>query len=115
MIQIEPSIGSLFSNVCVNAKKEACEKRDTVFFIFNGRKVFINPGTDLDKVYKEYEDAHLMGWDEIYGRRIYDAQLMGEIESKKQEHEIKERIQREEYEKKRQDSKRRSSILSFRH
>ena len=64
-IRLEVNCGSNFTDVSKEAKVFANVNNIICSFNFNGINCIVDKNTNLDNLYKYYNDAHLMKWDKI--------------------------------------------------
>lgn len=99
--------GDTFISVAENAKIIANKKNVTVEFDFNGCICLINSNTNLDWFYRDYSNHWVMGWKEIgpYCVPGYSNDINIEIDRKYKLVEEEIKLQRIEYNKKKNDEK----------
>lgn len=95
-------LGNTFDNVAAKAKSIAKEKGVIVEFDFNGIKCLVSKDTDLQLLWRDYSNAHLMEWKEVgYDcAKIYSKQIEAELKKRIKESEEKQRLASIEYQKK---------------
>jgi hypothetical protein len=90
--KLEPSIGSMFSEVAGQAKEIAHEKTFnptriiTVEYDFNGIMCLVDWDTNLEHLARDYKNAHLMGWKTIGSKCVseYSKKTIKEMEEKRE-------------------------------
>ena len=97
-------LGNVFNKCAEKAKDISTDKNTEVEFEFNGINCVINKHTNLDLLWKDYSNAHLMDWKEVNGNMVYSKEVNDEIKRRMDAADEKQRIYRkEQYEKEKKE------------
>lgn len=97
-LKIEATWGEDFNKTAARAKEIANQKNANVEFNFNGIACVVNKETVTDWLYRDYTNAHIMGWSTVGPdcEMVYDVDVMVELRkrqldaAKKQKMEVDE-------------------------
>jgi hypothetical protein len=105
--QLETSPGNMFGDVCKKAKGKAYMQNVLVEFDFNGITCIVGPKTNLDFLYRDYDNAFIMEWKTIGPdcKEKYDKETQKELDKRKSEAEKKAKIESEKRLKKEEQEK----------
>lgn len=96
-IEISAEIGGTFHKTAKHAQSIATDQMD-VWFDFNGIKCTVSTTTDLSLLYRDYSNAHLMGWGQVGPDCAYhySSDVLFEMAEKTRQQEIKREQERKE-------------------
>ena len=100
--KLDTMAGSVFSNVAEKAKNIATEKQVTVEFEFNGITCLVDETTNLDWLYRDYSNGHIMEWGTVGSNCVaeYDDGTKEELQRRNVESELRAEQRRAEMKRK---------------
>ena len=106
-LKFETGAGDNFDNVKKEAKELAKQKNKLVEFDFNGVTCIVSSETNLDSLYRDYKNAHLMEWKTVGPNCIkeYSEETKKELEKRTIESEEKYEAEMKKYREKEEKKK----------
>lgn len=107
-IKIESGIGEHIGKTLQIAQEKAITSGQEVQFDFNGVRIVVDKQSNLDHIYRDYCNAHLMKWEEVgpHTEQEYSASVVSEMDRRRNEIEIKHKKNRERHEREKQEKDR---------
>ena len=99
--------GDEFHRVCKKAKELSTEKGQFVEFDFNGVTCIVSKDTNLDYLYRDYCNAHIMEWASVGYDCVaeYTAEVQSELDERNKKHEEKQAQQEAEWRREKEENK----------
>lgn len=99
--------GDDFHSVAKKAKEIAYQQSTTVEFDFNGITCLVDSPTDLELLWRDYHNAHIMEWKTVGPVPLleYDAETKAELEKRERAREERQATAQAEYEEKERQKK----------